>query len=265
MKKEDVFDALRTILDQSGMSELISLSTQKYESADFCVIDDDYLGLHGIRTVPFACIDRISYSAGEENLHYRYPDGLLQIVFKLRGDVHFVYESGDQGDFYWVSAPNSDLIENPSEVQAFFKEYNADHDIQRNLCDELQRLPFFEEEKKDLALRAAAAWKKEAFSYIESHPDCVDRDEVIFNLLCAALYARVMKNGWVRENCDCNDYDAFIELLPVEELVSLLASKSKMIAFFKYARASSIMAQFEDICTEAETIVLELLQKSDNK
>lgn len=261
MKKEDVFDALRTILDQSGMSELIRLSTQKYESADFCVIDDAYLGLGGMRTVRFEYIDRISYTAGEESFDSRYADGLLRIVFSLRGDIDFIYENGDCGNFCWIAAPNSDLIENPPEVQAFFNEYDAGRDFQCNLCEELQRLPFFEDWEKDLAPRAAAVWKKEALSYIESHPDGVDRDEVIFDLLCAALYARVIKNGWIRANCTCDDYDEFIELLPVEELVSLLASKSKIIAFFKYARKSSAIAQFEDICAEAEIIVMELLQK----
>lgn len=93
MKKEKFFDTLKTILDQSGMDELVEVSSQPYETADFCVIDDIYLGLDVMRTVPFGCIERISYVAGEDKC-YQYDGGFLQIVFKLRA-ISTLYMKGE--------------------------------------------------------------------------------------------------------------------------------------------------------------------------
>lgn len=260
MKKEEFFDILKTILDQSGMAEMVEVSSQAYETADFCVINDIYLGLNNTRTVPFECIERISYVAGEDNPRFQYVGGLLQIVFKIRGDIDFVYEIGNQGDSYWIITPGHHFIDRPSEVELFFDEYNADFEIQHNLCAELQHIPFFEDSQKELAIRYALVWKKEALSYIDSHSDCVNRDEVIFDLICSALYFRVVKNSWIRDGVTADDYDELIKILPVEVFLPLLATKSKVIAFIAYARTGSIFTICEDMLDEAEVIVMELLQ-----
>lgn len=145
-------------------------------------------------------------------------------------------------------------------MESFFNKYNAEFDIQHNLCAELQHIPFFEDSEKELARRYALVWKKEALSYIDSHPDCVNRDEVIFDLLCSALYFRVVKNSWIRDGVATDDYDELIKILSVEEILPLLVSKSKVIAFLAYARTSSIFTICGDMLDEAEVIVMELLQ-----
>lgn len=260
MKKEECFDALKTILNQSGMDELVEVSSQAFETADFCVINDIYLGLNDMRTVPFECIERISYATGEDNPRYQYTDGLLQIVFKLRGDINFVYEIGSQGDEYWIVKSDYHCIKQRSEVELYFNEYNADFDIQRKLCAELQHIPFFKDSEKELARRSALVWKKEALSYVESHSECINRDEVIFDLLCSALYLRVLKNSRIRDGVAADDYDELIKILSVEEILMLLVSKSKVIAFLTYARTNSIFSICEDMLDEAEVTVMELLQ-----
>ena len=267
MRKEDVFDTLRTIIKQYGYEEFIKVSTRKFESADFCVIDDDYLGFDAERTVRFRFIDRVYYLDCEDGLLGRYRDAQCQIVFMLRGDFDLVYEFGDQGSFYWVieRSKSGHCIDGDdyTDFINFFNEYDAEHNVQNTLCTRLHQLPYFETNEKNLALRTAAVWKKEAVTYIETHPDGKDRDEVIFALLCAALYARITKNDHERKNLTCNDYDEYMEILPVEGIVPLLKTKSKAIDFFKYIRDNDNEAVgFDDVATsEAELLILELLQK----
>lgn len=266
MKKEEFFDTIKTILNQSGMGELIEVSSQAYEIADFCVINDIYLGINTMRTIPFECIDRISYAAGEDNPRYRYGGGFLQIVFKLRGNIDLTYEIAEQDDYYWIFTSDYRIIEKPLEVKSYLDEYNADFDIQHDLCVELQHIPFFNDREKELTRRHALAWKKEALSYIESHSDCVNRDEVIFDLLCSALYFRVVKNSRIRDGVTTGDCDELIKILSVEEFLQLLVSKSKVIAFLAYLRTKSIFTICEDMLDEAEVTVMELLQnKTEEK
>ena len=58
MRKEEVFSKIKTILDTCGLSDIIKVSENPFELADYHMYDDTYLGMNGKKLIHFSSIQK---------------------------------------------------------------------------------------------------------------------------------------------------------------------------------------------------------------
>lgn len=176
MTKETVLSTFKEILRKSGMENVISLSQNVNELADFMIYQEqdapEYLAMNGAPLFPIREIRNILYQYGGEKL-YHYVGSELQFVIELKGDARYIIEFGDNGfcdDMYFLG----EWLSEDKKIKVALARYNQLANKRFNmqcLVDSVVEIVECHEEVSDSELREV---REEACCYLEENP--MDQD-----------------------------------------------------------------------------------------
>lgn len=221
MKKDAVMETIKKIVEDCGLNEIISVSLKENEIADFHIIDDS-LGFCGKKLIYFDCIEHIFYTEGEGK-EYSYPNSFFQLYIQLDGDIHLLFEYGDEW-VCWINNKRTNKViidhfsDSENEFYRFLNTYNLEAIVRQEIIDNLNTLESYND---DFDLESAKIWKNEAYKYMESHCDD-NNNEIYFAIVDAAW------NYWnIKQDVFC-----------LKELVDKLIKEDKVYLYLQHIRSA---------------------------
>lgn len=252
MRKKEVFSQIKTILDTCGLSDLIKVSENPFELADYHMYDDTYLGMGGKKIIPFSSIKRISYYYGEYGL-YTYAESYFKLIFELAGNYELWVEHnetlvyvlticihGETEDSYIDDYKDKKLF--PS----YLNKYNNEQSTRNTIVASLQFLYDFDNETDCENLNL---WVNEANTYMDTHKANDECEEIFFALVDAALWLNETGSTYTFEN------------LNLKNLVEQLIINSKVYSYLQYRYDAWYETLDEDDFRDCENTILRLKQE----
>ncbi len=128
MKPTEAFDVLHDIIEKAGLSDYISISSDKNESAALMwfssKVKNDYLAIYDNPLFPISCIENITYEykrKDDDRPFFFEHDALCILKFHLKGNCLFLVEFDEDcyPNLYFNSSPddNTKWIEDRKKAE----------------------------------------------------------------------------------------------------------------------------------------------------
>ena len=214
MTAKEVLEALQCIVQKSGMSDQLTVSTDPLEFADFHSVDQNFLGYRKTSLFRFESIRRVYYCQNKKEFYH--SETVLQILFELNRGIDFIIEIGPFGSA-WFQKDEENLckISDKTEFVHYLNNYNWLEKQEQLILSRLHTFLFgFEPEESE----ALNVWIKEAEDYIAAGKDADNR--VLFMLIEFGIV---------------NDFDPhFINGLDLHKYIRILLEKHEVNAFIDF-------------------------------
>lgn len=253
MRKEEVFSQIKTILDTCELSDLIKVSENPFELADYHMYDDNYLGMDGKKLIHFSSIQKISYCHGDDRLYTNVGMNFI-LIFKLVGyhELWVEYNTDDYDRVLTICIHNeteSSYI-NDHEKKELFSKYLNRYNNQQSALDTIVaslQFPYDFDSKTDC--ENLNLWINEANKYMNAHKTSDACEEILFALVDAALWVNETGSTYTFEN------------LNLKNLVEQLIINSKVYSYLQYRYDFWYKNIDEDGFRECENTILRLKQE----
>lgn len=216
MTVKEILESLEYIVQKSGMSDQLTVSTDPLEFADFHMVDQNFLGYGKTRLFRFESIKRIYYCQNKKEFYH--GETVLQILFELNREVVFIIEIGPFGSA-WFQKDKKNLckISDKTEFVHYLNNYNWLEKQEQLILSRLHTFLFGFEPEEETAMNA---WLKEAEDYIASGKDVDNR--ILFMLIefvvvndFSDLYSvkELNPSKYIHTLLEKNEVNSFIEFL----------------------------------------------------
>lgn len=216
MTAKEIFEALQCIVQKSGLSDQLTVSTDPLEFADFHIVDQNFLGYGETRLFRFESIRRVYYCQNKKEFYH--SETVLQILFELNREVIFIIEIGSFGSA-WFQKDKENLckISDKTEFVHYLNNYNWQERQEQLILSRFHTFLFGFEPEEETAMNT---WLKEAIDYITDGKDTDNR--VLFMLIefgivndfsdsCSVKELNLSK--YIRILLEKNEINTFIEFL----------------------------------------------------
>ena len=177
MTAKEVLEALQCIVQKSGMSDQLTVSTDPLEFADFHIVDQNFLGYGKTRLFRFESIRRMYYCQNQKEFYH--SETVLQILFELNWGIDFIIEVGPFGSV-WFQKDKENIckISDKMEFVRYLNNYNWLEKQEQLILSRLHTFLFGFEPEEETAMNT---WLKEAEDFIASGKDVDNR--ILFMLI----------------------------------------------------------------------------------
>lgn len=217
MTAKEVFEVLQCIVQKSGMSDQLTVSTDPLEFADFHMVDQNFLGYGETRLFRFESIRRVYYCQSKKEFYH--SETVLQILFELNQGIDFIIEIGPFGNNAWFQRDHKNLckISDKTEFVHYLNNYNWLEKQEQLILSRLHTFLFGFEPEEETAMNT---WLKEAENYIASGKDVDNR--ILFMLIefgvvngvdSSCLVKKLDLAKYIRILLEKNEINAFVEFL----------------------------------------------------
>ena len=215
MTAKEVFEALQCIVQKSGMSDQLTVSTDPLEFADFHMVDQNFLGYGETRLFRFESIQRIYYCQNKKEFYH--SETVLQILFELNREVIFIIEIGPFGSaWFQKDQKNTCKISDKAEFVHYLNNYNWLERQEQLILSRLHTFLFGFEPEEETAMNT---WLKEAINYITDGKDTDNR--VLFMLIEFGVVSAV-------------DNSCLIKKLDLAKYIRILLEKGEINTFIEF-------------------------------